>query len=824
MTRTPDSAMGQAESHEMLRQRSAAIRNASRQATEPRKRGTLPRVSGGPYTVPAQRRLNSNVLSGEGIYDLPSDEDEALLRNRHKPLRKSFSPLKRHVRQSSRTLEEAIREDQVRASAQLVQEEELANEDQLNEDEEEEVTNQRRKSPRKRRDAPLAAQDLAQGNMYRDFFSDAQVRAAQISQDQGNSNDIIVVATSSPASAADESDEVDQEAADQPERDANAEKARRSPRRKGRPSKLAPESSRQSPKKPGRPRKQVDHDEDRQNSGRVKPLADPQRATKGKRKRGSNSEEIEERPQSAGSMQERSHRGNGGHQADGQSRKATATRESAKQVDAAKHDVSSKTTDARKSKRQKQSSVRSQAALSARDKRSDTGRAAQREETRHGADDLEGENRDLQTNHEVEDYFTPQQEDQDEEEASEEDDEYSNDSEDHSASEKSSDGVEYEYRLYGRWELLRTMVHEAAKHRRAKVRINDDVFKQAIQSCNDAVATLGILAKDASTSDHREAFLSFKNAMKNSRDACGKGSVELDFTDEQKTKKRGYHIYKHLLPALTRVLKAAIVYYEQLDIVCDGKRQISLAHLRTILDFTGNFCDTTTHVYENYRELSKPIKQNVHGGIALPLRELHTLLDKTYRAELAKRKQSEDGERMARDMAARDKEQERLERPRKALNEHRTKWQRLNMERIVIADTFDSRKLRHLRSCPSSLIEVDEFGGCYLNDRARAQDLALPKWKMRELEALEDGLRRYADAEDSGPVDSMVFDCIVRYKCRPGGELAERNLLEIVVTASDLREFWVASRRKAGLDVELWIERIPRWLRPDSATIVVDDD
>ena len=124
------------------------------------------------------------------------------------------------------------------------------------------------------------------------------------------------------------------------------------------------------------------------------------------------------------------------------------------------------------------------------------------------------------------------------------------------------------------------------------------------------------------------------------------------------------------------------------------------------------------------------------------------------------------------------------------------------------------KKRQHLQ-IPDNLIDIDQNGYPFertevfqprvgpppgLMDEAAAQE-----WSLFELEALCDGLKRYAGAR--------VFERIFRMYCRPMQVLNKYSVTEIVTIAADVREKLIQSQTEIDGQVEGWVKSIPVWTK-----------
>jgi hypothetical protein len=119
------------------------------------------------------------------------------------------------------------------------------------------------------------------------------------------------------------------------------------------------------------------------------------------------------------------------------------------------------------------------------------------------------------------------------------------------------------------------------------------------------------------------------------------------------------------------------------------------------------------------------------------------------------------------------------------------------------------KKMNHLRSCPMDLVQTDADGEPFLHPDLRDKR---GEWSMREIEALQKGLQKHVDTP--APLRSRVFENIIAEHCPFREALTNKNLLEIVVKANEMKNFFIQRSRERGTDVEEWVRKIPRWMDP----------
>jgi hypothetical protein len=103
--------------------------------------------------------------------------------------------------------------------------------------------------------------------------------------------------------------------------------------------------------------------------------------------------------------------------------------------------------------------------------------------------------------------------------------------------------------------------------------------------------------------------------------------------------------------------------------------------------------------------------------------------------------------------------------------------------------------------------------------REDGQPLLPAKWRrqvttftMRELAALREGLQKHVDTPL--PLKSEVFENLMLEYCRFGGELSERNTLEIVRQSNDLRAGLIKLHKDNGTQPPRWVWLVPVWMEP----------
>lgn len=769
----PNNAMGQGESIESRQERSATIRAASQMATQSnsKKRGTLPSYSARkPQTSSGQRRLAPNPLSRPNVYDVPSD-DELPRRRRHTSSARPFSPLKRHARQTSRTLEEAAREDQRLADAQLGQYQQFMQQvEDIAED-----------------NCSAGAKIRARKESRRMRMSAERIETAQDDQAEADQDDTIEVRGSSaqPQDQITDNDVTLDHSANAEGQDANVHQDR---------SKDEPQLV--VKRKRGRPSKAATGDEKRPPTGE-------------KRKRGRPSKNAVKQAENARATESGSTALNANEEGELRRR---STRHAPKSSAESKGGNGDREEAPPPSKRQKQSSVRSQAALKSPDRTAEGQAVAGSQQEIHATelmdDDPQPANISSQHN-EDEENVEEEEADEDGDDGEEEIDTVHGElpESDEDDAEAPSDETD-QHRLYGHWARFRKIFTVAKKYNGAKVRTKNPGFKKLLEDCEMLTSSIRATASVVGAEELNQFVSRCTSILKRSRKICGHGDSQVDFSD----KKLGFHIFKHLIPALALLLYAIVRGFEVLDVETTDNQQISPEHLRTVLDIMVAIGDSEKSAHDGFLKLSERAnKRKIHEGIAIPLRAILDSLRRVHRTEIAERQARAAREEAVRDMDAQTREMERRARHRKLSDANHSHWNHLNLMRVRVANTFNRQKLLHLRSCPASLVETMEDGMPYLRDEAHVQQA---QWTMPELAALQNCLKNFPDSDSVPPCQSKVFETIIDKACRPGGALADRNVLEIVITANEMKDNFISMRLERDEDIELWLERIPRWVGP----------
>lgn len=363
------------------------------------------------------------------------------------------------------------------------------------------------------------------------------------------------------------------------------------------------------------------------------------------------------------------------------------------------------------------------------------------------------------------------------------------------------------HRLYGHWHKIREVMQEMAKHRGSTVRIKDAEFKEVVQACKDATKAVGALSADASPNVLDRTVSQCRDAITRARSVCGSGEA---LADSRETRKRGFHIFKHLLPTLARLLRAVIKAFERVDEVDVETHQIPLGHLSKIIELLSAVVQCGESAYRSYQALSRPIKQDVHNAITVHLRELHSSLTAKYTIEFRRQEEQQLNEELEHEIAAREEQRERQVQWRKLELHNQDKWKRMNKARFDVSkNSGDLKKQHHLRSCGMQLVQTDADGQPYLPTTLRGRR---GMWTEHESTTLETSLRHHVDTP--APLESMVFEKIIAEECIFRRPLANKNVLEIVIEANEIKDFWTNWRRDTGAPVDEWVQKIPRWMDP----------
>jgi hypothetical protein len=370
------------------------------------------------------------------------------------------------------------------------------------------------------------------------------------------------------------------------------------------------------------------------------------------------------------------------------------------------------------------------------------------------------------------------------------------------------------HRLYEHWHKIREVMREVAKHRGSTVRIEDEEFKEVLQACRDATTSVSDLTADANPDLLDQTVVQCRDAIARARSICGNGEV---LADSREIKERGPHIFKHLLPTLAKLLRAAIKAFERVDRVDVETDQIPLGHLSQVIELLSAVVQCGESAHKSYQALSRPIKQDVHRGITMHLRELHSSLTARYTTEIRCREEQQLNEELEREILAREEQRERRVQWRKLELHNQDKWKRMNKARFDVSkNSGDIKKQHHLRSCGMQLVQTDADGQPYLPTTLRGRRGI---WTEHESTTLETSLRNNVDT--AAPLRSMVFEKIIAEECLFRRPLADKNVLEIVLEANEIKDFWINWSRDTGVAVDEWVQKIPRWIdppRPDNGS------
>jgi hypothetical protein len=363
------------------------------------------------------------------------------------------------------------------------------------------------------------------------------------------------------------------------------------------------------------------------------------------------------------------------------------------------------------------------------------------------------------------------------------------------------------HRLYEHWHKIREVMREVGKHRGSTVRIRDEEFKAVLQACRDATTSVSDLTADANPDVLDQIVVQCRDAIARARSICGNGEV---LVDSREIGKRGFHVFKHLLPTLAKLLRAAIKAFERVDRVNVEKDQIPLGHLAQIIELLSAVVQCGESAHKSYQALSTPIKQDVHRGITMHLRELLSSLTARYTTEIRRREEQQLNEELEREITAREEQRERQVQWRKLELHNQEKWKCMNKARFDVSkNSGDIKKQHHLRSCGMQLVQTDADGQPYLPTTLRGRRGI---WTEHESTTLETSLRNNVDTP--APLRSMVFEKIISEECLFRRPLANKNVLEIVLEANEIKDFWINWSRDTGVPVDEWVQKIPRWMDP----------
>jgi hypothetical protein len=199
------------------------------------------------------------------------------------------------------------------------------------------------------------------------------------------------------------------------------------------------------------------------------------------------------------------------------------------------------------------------------------------------------------------------------------------------------------------------------------------------------------------------------------------------------------------------------------------------------------------------------------------LRELHSSLTARYTTEIRCREEQQLNEELEREILAREEQRERRVQWRKLELHNQDKWKRMNKARFDVSkNSGDIKKQHHLRSCGMQLVQTDADGQPYLPTTLRGRRGI---WTEHESTTLETSLRNNVDT--AAPLRSMVFEKIIAEECLFRRPLADKNVLEIVLEANEIKDFWINWSRDTGVAVDEWVQKIPRWIdppRPDNGS------
>lgn len=362
-------------------------------------------------------------------------------------------------------------------------------------------------------------------------------------------------------------------------------------------------------------------------------------------------------------------------------------------------------------------------------------------------------------------------------------------------------------RLHGQWGAMGGILHEARNHTDETPNIRDNTFNAALRACKNAITKVRATASGISPDELVQITTECRDSVSRAEALC------CDTSNVRNRDDRGYHIFKFLMPALARLLKAVIEALERVDIEGAGLPQISMAHLPIVLNLIHAIYNCGNQAYHAYTRLDpdRPVKTDVHARITIPLRDLHATLKDIYQRRAAFEAARVQANAIAAEEAARNEERERLEEWRGIVMRNQGKWKKMDtVRRDLVFNTGNKKLWHHIHDCPSTrVVETRDDGQPFLPAELREE---VTPFTMRELVALEEGLIKHVDRPST--LKSEVFENLMMEYCRYGGELSERNTLEIVRAASDLKHWRIYNYRKSGTDIPQWVKQIPAWMEP----------
>jgi hypothetical protein len=362
-------------------------------------------------------------------------------------------------------------------------------------------------------------------------------------------------------------------------------------------------------------------------------------------------------------------------------------------------------------------------------------------------------------------------------------------------------------RLHGQWGQMRGILREALKHRDETPNIPDDTFNETLRACKDVRRTVRATAIDIGPDELERITSECESAVSRA------GALCRDTKNVPNRDDRGYHIFKFLVPSLAKLLKSVIEAFERVDIEGAGLPQISMAHLLIVINLISAIHDCGNGAYHAYTALDpgRPVKKDVHAEITIKLRDLSANLTNVYQRRVGTETARVQAEAMHDEYEARNQQRERLEEWRKTKMQNLLKWKKMDtVRRQLIHNSRNEKRRAHIYKCPSTLVvETGEDGRPFIPVKWRKEVVT---FTMRELEALREGLMKHADTPD--PLKSEVFENLMLEYCRFGGELSERNTLEIVRQACDMRAGLIHMHRKRDIDPPGWVWRVPVWIEP----------
>ncbi|OCK80917.1 hypothetical protein K432DRAFT_381792 [Lepidopterella palustris CBS 459.81] len=273
-------------------------------------------------------------------------------------------------------------------------------------------------------------------------------------------------------------------------------------------------------------------------------------------------------------------------------------------------------------------------------------------------------------------------------------------------------------------------------------------------------------------------------------------------------------IYARTIPSLVRVLEEALSYYKHVERLHQSgdELELSVDSLAKVTNLVSSILSlqTLVHTWGKKLDSSLGIVKPIRNKVIAPLK----LVEKTFKRELQRQEQRK-AEREASRKAIAQQQRAEKEYTRKrevAAKEaaRQQRWYYLHLDRIECEpDITLHDRLRN--KCVEDSEELDANGEpierlSLLGERdgprrPEATNMEGLDWTDEELEALIDGLRKYA-----GP---RVFSRIFKKYCRPPGILRPFTAREITQQAAYVRRLLIRHREQEQEEVEQWILDIP---------------